>query len=246
MEQYTSLAEYYDELTQDVPYERFADRICALLRRNRLPVQLVLELGCGTGTLSRILSQRGFEMICCDNSPDMLGVAMQKCSDVPVMPVFICQDMRKLDLYGTVQAAICCLDGMNYMTDERSLLAVLDRVSLFLEKGGLFIFDVKSKDMFRHMAGTASVYESDALYGVWQYGYSERSGLCRHTVDLFCREKDGYRRFTEIHRQRAFSRAFLETALQDAGFRVKGVYQDLTNKKAQAEEGRLLFVAEKR
>lgn len=246
MNQYTSLAEYYDELTQDVPYQRFADRICGLLGKSRLPVQLLLELGCGTGTLSRILSQRGFEMICCDNSPEMLGIAMQKCGDAPVMPVFICQNMCRLDLYGTVQAAICCLDGINYLPDEKSLRRAVGRVSLFLEKGGLFIFDVKSKGMFRQMGGTASVYENDGLYGVWQYGYDEKSGLCQHTVDLFCKVQGGYRRLTETHRQRAFSRQQLEDVLTAAGFRVKGVYQDLSTKKAQAEEGRLLFVAEKR
>ena len=120
-------------------------------------------------------------------------------------------------------------------------------VSLFLEPDGLFIFDVKSREMFRQMAGQCSIYEDADCYCAWQYGFDGRSGLGEHVVDLFFRQEDGnYLRRQEIHLQRAFSRKQIETVLAECGFALVGVYQDLSTRKAAEEEGRLLFVARKR
>lgn len=194
MEQsYTAVAALYDRLNGPEIYGRFAARICRLLRQKGIEDGLVLELACGTGTLARALSLEGYEMICCDSSVEMLSVAREKCQDLPVPPVFICQDMRELDLYGTVRAAVCCLDSLNYLTDLDSLRDAIAGVSLFLEPGGIFVFDVKSKAMFRQMAGQCSVYEDDDCYCAWQYGYDGRSGLAEHLVDLFLRQEDCYR-----------------------------------------------------
>ena len=246
MQQYTSLAAYYDRLTQDVPYEGFARRIGALLQKSSIPVHLLLELGCGTGTLSHLLSQQGYEMICCDNSPEMLDVARKRCQDLAVPPVFICQDMANLDLYGTVQAAVCCLDSVNYLTGLRELKRAFYWIGLFMEAGGLFIFDVKTPQLFQQMAGTVSVYEEEDLYGVWQYGYDPKSHIGQHQVDLFCLQPDHtYQRQSEWHWQRAYTAEQLTQALEQAGFRVKGRYQGLSTRRMQAEEGRILWVAEK-
>lgn len=248
MEQsYTAVAALYDRLNGPEIYRQFASRICHLLRQKGIQDGLVLELACGTGTLARALSQEGYEMICCDSSVDMLSVAREKCQDLPVPPVFICQDMRELDLYGTVRAAVCCLDSMNYLTDIESVRAAVEGVSLFMETGGIFIFDVKSREMFRQMAGQSNVYEDDDCYCVWQYGYDGRSGFGQHLVDIFLRQQDGsYVRHQEVHEQRAYSRVKLEQILQDAGFVLEGVYRDLSSRRATEEKGRLLFVARKR
>jgi hypothetical protein len=120
-------------------------------------------------------------------------------------------------------------------------------VSLFLEQDGLFIFDVKSREMFRQMAGQSSVYEDEDCYCTWQYGFDGRSGLGEHVVDLFFRQGDGsYLRRQEIHLQKAFSRKQIETVLDKCDLDLVGVYQDLSTRKATEEEGRLLFVARKR
>lgn len=248
MEQsYTAVAALYDRLNGPEIYERFASRICRVLRQKGIGEGLVLELACGTGTLARALSLAGYEMICCDSSVEMLSVAREKCQDLPVPPVFICQDMRQLDLYGTVRAAVCCLDSLNYLTDMESLRAAVEGVSLFLEPGGVFVFDVKSRDMFKQMAGQCSVYEDDDCYCAWQYGFDGRSGRGEHLVDIFFRQEDGsYVRHQELHEQRAYSRAQLERVLEEAGFALEGVYQDLSFRRATTEQGRLLFAARKR
>lgn len=248
MEQsYTAVAALYDRLNGPEIYEQFASRICRLLRQKGIQDGLVLELACGTGTLARALSLEGYEMICCDSSVEMLSVAREKCQDLPVPPVFICQDMRELDLYGTVRAAVCCLDSLNYLTELDSLRDAVAGVSLFLEPGGVFVFDVKSKEMFRRMAGQSSIYEDEDCYCAWQYGYDGRSGLAEHLVDLFLRQEDGsYLRRQEAHYQRAYSRAQIEGVLEECGLALEGVYQDLSPRRAVEEQGRLLFVARKR
>lgn len=244
---YTAVAALYDKLNGEEIYHRFAQRICRLLRQKGIKDGLVLELACGTGTMARKLSLEGYEMICCDSSVEMLSVAREKCQDLPVPPVFICQDMRELDLYGTVRAAICCLDSMNYLTDMASLRAAVAGVSLFLEPGGVFLFDVKSREMFRQMAGQSSIYEDEACYCTWQYGFDGRSGLGQHLVDLFLRQEDGsYVRHREIHDQRAYSQIQLRQVLEEYGLDIEGVYQDLSPRRAVAEQGRLLFTARKR
>ena len=245
MTQYTGLAACYDRLIDQTIYDRFCGRICALLRKNGIEDGLLLELCCGTGTLAKKLSQAGYELICCDASPDMLNVAREKCADLETPPVWICQEAAELDLYGTIRAAVCCLDSVNYFTDLRELKQVFRRVSLFLEPGGMFLFDVKSWEMFRALNGTANIQEEDGLFCTWQYGFDNRTGYAQHQVDLFRQEGESWTRFTEWHDQRAYSVATLTQALEQAGFALKGIYADYTGKKAQTETGRLLFAAKK-
>ena len=245
MEQYSGLAACYDRLIDQSIYDRFCGRICTLLRQNGIEDGLLLELCCGTGTLARMLSQQGYELICCDASPDMLNIAREKCADLAVPPVWICQEAAELDLYGTVRAVISSLDSINYFTDLWELKEVFARVSLFLEPGGLFLFDVKSVQMFRELGGTSSVQEEEDMFCTWQYGFERRTGYAQHQVDLFRQEGESWTRFTEWHDQRAYSVATLTQALEQAGFALKGIYADYTGKKAQTETGRLLFAAKK-
>ena len=246
MTQYSSLAELYDRLTDNVPYEKYAAQIERLFRRYRQKPSLVLDLACGTGSLTALLAERGYEMIAADLSPDMLAVAREKCRDLAVPPVFICQDMCELDLYGTVQAAVCCLDSVNYLTDRRQLKRAFSRVSLFLEQGGLFLFDVKTPAMFRTMDGLCSVDEDKGWFSAWRYGWDGRSSLCVHQVDLFFEHGGTYLRQTEEHIQRAYQRSVLEQALHETGFALRGVYQGLSLRPAQEETGRLFFAAQKK
>ena len=114
---YSALAAVYDALTGDVPYEQWATFAQKAFSKRKKPVKLVLELACGTGSLTRLLGQAGYEMIACDLSADMLAVARDKCGELSCPPVFLCQDMCQLDLYGTIDAAVCCLDSVNYLTE---------------------------------------------------------------------------------------------------------------------------------
>ncbi len=245
MMQYSALAGLYDALTDNVPYREYAAQIERLFRRYRQKPSIVLELACGTGSLTALLAERGYEMIAADISAEMLTLARDKCQGLPVPPVFICQDMCELDLYGTVQAAVCCLDSVNYLPDRRQLKRAFARVSLFLEQGGLFLFDVKTPALFRQMAGLCSVDEGEGWFSAWRYGWEAKSRLCVHQVDLFFEEEGVYRRRTEEHYQRAYPRAVLEQVLAETGFRLRGVFQGLSLRPAGAEEGRLFFAAQK-
>lgn len=245
MSQFSHLAAYYDCLIDQSVYPRFSKRITALLRGAGICDGILLELCCGTGSLTRLLSEQGYEMIGCDISPEMLDVARTKCAELPIPPVLICQPADELDLYGTVRGAVCCLDSVNYFTDLRELKRVFSRVSLFLEPGGLFLFDIRSRGLFLELNGTASIQETEDFFCSWQYGFDPRSGRGMHQVDIFQKTGDKYHRFTEIHEQRCYSIETLKSALLDAGFSACDVYDGFTTKHAANEKGRLLFVARK-
>ena len=143
MNSYGFLAGCYDEFTTDVDYATWAEYIQRHFERAGLPGSTVLDLACGTGSLTRELSLRGYEMIGVDLSPDMLAQAAEKNRDAEgIAPIFLCQSMDQLDLYGTIDACVCCLDSINYVTDPKKLRRAFQRVHLFLMPGGLFLFDV--------------------------------------------------------------------------------------------------------
>ena len=181
MESYEFLAGCYDELTTDVRYSRWADYIEKHFARSALPIHTVLDLACGTGSLTAELMGRGYEMICADRSAEMLSVAAEKCRDLAgEPPVFLCQSMEKLDLYGTVDACVCCLDSVNYVTSPRKLKKAFQRVHLFLMPGGLFLFDINTPDKLRGLDGGMFIDETDDAYCVWRAEYAPRRRICTY------------------------------------------------------------------
>ena len=150
---YEALASSYDALTEDVGYEKRADFLEKLFRRSRIPVRVVLDLACGTGTMTWLLTGRGYELIGVDGSEEMLAAAMSKTGSVQgVPPIFLHQSMPKLDLYGTVDAAVCCLDSLNYLTDPADVRRTFRRLHLFIAPGGVLVFDVNTAAK-RHWTG---------------------------------------------------------------------------------------------
>ena len=141
MSSYEGLAASYDALTTDVGYEKRADFLEKLFRRSRIPVHTVLDLACGTGTMTWLLTDRGYELIGVDGSEEMLAAAMEKSGQVEgIPPIFLHQSMPQLDLYGTVDAAICCLDSLNYLTRPADVQRTFRRLHLFIAPGGLLVF----------------------------------------------------------------------------------------------------------
>ena len=201
MESYEFLAGCYDELTTDVRYSRWADYIEKHFARSALPIHTVLDLACGTGSLTAELMGRGYEMICADRSAEMLSVAAEKCRDVAGgPPVFLCQSMEKLDLYGTIDACVCCLDSVNYVTSPRKLKKAFQRVHLFLMPGGLFLFDINTPDKLRGLDGGMFIDETDDAYCVWRAEYAPRRRICTYGMDIFRLEPDGrWSRGEEVH-----------------------------------------------
>ena len=248
MDSYQFLAGCYDELTYDVPYPRWADYIEKHFRRRGLPGNIVLDLACGTGSLTRELAQRGYEMIGVDLSPEMLAEAAEKNRDVgEVPPIFLCQPMENLDLYGTIDACVCCLDSVNYVTSPKKLQQAFERVHLFLMPGGLFLFDINTPEKLRGLDGQVFLDETEDAYCVWRAEYSKRSRICSYFMDIFRLDPDSgqWNRGEELHEERAYTIPELTGFLQQAGFRDIKVYGELKLRPPVPNEGRVFFVARK-
>ena len=239
MSSYERLAASYDELTEDVDYQRRADFLERLFQRARLPVHTVLDLACGTGTMTWLLTARGYELIAVDGSEDMLAAAAAK-TGPGIPPVFLHQSMPQLDLYGTVDAAICCLDSLNYLTNPRDVQRTFERLHLFIAPGGTLIFDVNTPEKFLRLDGQVYLDETEDAYCVWRTEFSRK--ICSYWVDLFRREKDGrYRRSTELHRQRYYALEELTQWLREAGFGNIRVYGDCRLRRPAEGEQRIYF-----
>ncbi len=244
MDAYTVLAQYYDQLTGDVNYSRWADYIQRHFHRHSRPIHRVAELACGTGSLARLLAQRGYQVTAIDLSPDMLTVAEQKCRDLDVL--FLCQDMARLTLPEPVDAAICCLDSVNYVTRPAQLRRAFQRVFRSLSPGGLFLFDVKTPLALEQADGQTYLDETDRLYCVWRAEYSQKRRVCGYGIDLFALRPDGsWARSGEYHEEYAYTMDELTGFLRDAGFRQIKQFADL--KLTAPKEGgqRVFFTAGK-
>ncbi|NCB62208.1 MAG: class I SAM-dependent methyltransferase [Clostridia bacterium] len=243
---YEALAARYDALTADVPHAAWADYIERHFSRCAIPVHTVLDLACGTGELTCLLAARGYEMIGVDRSPEMLSVAAEKGRAVMgEKPIFLCQSMQALDLYGTVDACICCLDSVNYVTKPRELKKAFQRVRLFLNPGGLFLFDVNTPEKLRGLDGGMFIDETDDTYCVWRADFSERRKVCTYGMDLFFREGGLWRREEEVHEEYAYELDELEEFLREAGFTHVRRYGELKSRGPKPGEQRVFFIAEK-
>ena len=244
---YEFLAGCYDRFTADVDYPRWADYIEKHFSRSALPIHTVLDLACGTGSLTAELAARGYEMIGADCSEEMLAVAAEKCRGAgPVEPIFLHQAMEDLDLYGTIDACVCCLDSVNYVTRPRTLARAFRRVHTFLMPGGLFLFDVNTPDKLCGLDGQVFLDEDADAYCVWRADYSPRRRICTYGMDLFFREGGRlWRREEEVHEEYAYEPPELEDMLRAAGFRHIRQYGELKLRAPAPGEGRIFFAARK-
>ena len=215
---YGPLAGFYDRLTSDVDYGRFADRYEAAFREDGGEFRLLLDLCCGTGSMSLELSRRGYEIIAADASEDMLMQAREKCADLPVPPLFLQQDAAELDLYGTVDAAFCTLEGVNYLSPEK-LRKLAARLRHFIRPGGLFLFDVRSPEFLQQLDGDTFVDEDDRVFCLWRADYDTELQALVYGMDLFSRQRGGlWRRSREEHVEYAHSPEFLSQLFTENGF----------------------------
>lgn len=248
MSSYEFLAGCYDAFTYDVDYAAWAGYIEKHFRRHGLPGKTVLDLACGTGSLTRELALRGYEMIGVDLSPEMLAEAAEKNRDVgEVPPMFLCQPMEKLDLYGTIDACVCCLDSVNYVTDPKKLQKAFERVHLFLMPGGLFLFDVNTPEKLEGLDGQVFLDETEDAYCVWRAEYSRRSRICSYFMDIFQLDPESgqWDRGEELHQERAYTVPELTGYLEQAGFRDIQVFGNLKLRRPKPGEGRVFFAARK-
>ena len=244
-EGYDAIARVYDKLNAEIDYEAWADFFEGCFDRflNERP-QLVLDLACGTGRMTRTLAARGYDMIGVDGSGDMLSEAYSKGGEGIL---YLLQDMRSFELYGTVGATVCCLDSVNYVVSPKKLQKAFERVHLFLMPGGLFLFDINTVEKLMGLDGQVFLDETEDTYCVWRAEYNKRSKLCSYFMDIFqLDEQSGqWERGVELHEERAYSVEELTAMLSKAGFGEIKVYGDRKMRAPQPGEQRIFFVARK-
>ena len=230
MDAYTSFAMVYDQLMDNVPYEAWCAYLTGLLRAYGCREGLVLELGCGTGALTRLLAAEGYDMIGLDNSPDMLSIARERQAEEGTDILYLLQDMAAFELYGTVAAAVSLCDSMNYITEYQELVQVFRLVNNYLDPGGCFIFDLNTPYKYRELLADNTFAENreDCSF-IWENTYDAGTGLNEYALTLFLRGEDGrYERFEEFHYQRAYTVETVKKAAAEAGMDLIAVYDAFT------------------
>ena len=244
---YDDFSRFYDLLTDNVEYEKRADYFCRLLSMCGINEGILLDLGCGTGSMSLAMAERGFDVIGVDSSIGMLNAAQQKMFASGKQMLLLNQSMEEIDLYGTVDCAICVLDGINHLKNEKAVKATFEKVSLFMNKGGAFAFDVNT--LYKHkfvLADNVFVYEPDGVYCVWQNSFNEADGSVDISLEFFEEEDGVYYRSGESFTERAYELNDIKAWLEDAGFEVIGIYDDLTLDDVKQNSERAVFLAKKK
>lgn len=242
---YGVFADYYDELTGNVGYKERADYLLEICKMFEHPTGLTLDLACGTGSLTLELFERGVDIYGIDGSFEMLSVAQQKASDAEKQILFLCQKMQSIDLYGTINTCFCTLDSINHLTDIENVRKTFSRVSLFMEQGGLFIFDVNTP--YKHtdvLADNVFVFDTDDVYCVWQNTPVDNS-TTKIELDFFIPDGRTYIRQSESFFERAYTTDELSELLRDTGFEVCTVFGDMSFSQPSDTEQRVVFVARK-
>lgn len=244
-----SFASVYDVFTDGVDYKTRAGYICSMLSDYGISEGTVLDVACGTGSLSEQLLIKGFEVVATDISVNMLGIAKEKLAPFGDRVLLLCQDMCELDLYGTVDAAVCCLDSINHLIDEEDVDAAFSSIGLFIRPGGVFAFDVNT--VYKHtdiLSDKTFVYEDDDnTFLVWQNSPCDEENIVEMYIDIFTEDENGkYSRQTDFIAERAYSTEFIINSLENNGFEVLGIFGDIKTEKPADNEERMYFFARKK
>lgn len=243
---YTDFAYVYDLLMEDTDYSKWADYIETLMEKYdaRKP-ELILDMACGTGSLTLELAKRGYDMIGVDMSSDMLSCAMEKSAQAGLSPLWVCQDMREFELYGTVDAILCTMDSLNYITSAEDMKRVFSLAKNYLNPEGLFIFDMNTPYKLEHVLGDNLFYEiRDDITYLWKTGYQAETAICSFELTFFVREAEGiYRRLDEEQKQKAWEIGEIRFLLEESGMELVNVFDAFTANSPYAETERYFYVA---
>lgn len=243
MEAYTSFAEVYDLFQDNVPYEDWCSYVTGLLKENGVKDGLVLDLGCGTGRLTRLLSLAGYDMIGLDSSGEMLQIAMDKEPEMEREILYLLQDMREFELYGTVRAVVSICDSMNYLTEYEDLVRVFRLVNNYLDPGGVFIFDLNTEYKYKELlAGNTFAEDREESSFIWNNFFDEEERINEYDLILFIRQGEWYRKFEETHFQRAYSLDEVKAAAREGGMEFVAAYDACTRNSVKANSERIYIV----
>ena len=258
MEAYTDFASVYDEFIDNTPYEEWAEFIVGKINQYGVSKpacgeqsvldsekNLVLDLGCGTGTLAQLLCRLGYDMIGVDNSEDMLRIAMEKAQDNGDEIMYLLQDMRELELYSTVGTVISVCDSVNYILEEEEVLEVFKRVNNYLFPGGIFLFDFNTVYKYRDVIGDTTIAENrEACSFIWENFYYEEEQINEYDLTIFVEEDDGrFSRFSENHYQRGYEAETMVRLIKEAGMEVIEVLDADTHEEITPKSERIYIIA---
>ena len=244
---YDNFSRFYDLLTDNVEYKKRADYFCRLLSLCGINGGILLDLACGTGSISVEMAKRGFDVIGVDSSIGMLNAARQKTYESGEQILLLNQSMDDIDLFGTVDCAVCVLDSINHLDGAQQVKRTFEKVSLFMNPGGAFAFDVNT--LYKHknvLADNTFVYDLDELYCVWQNNFNEADGSVDISLDFFEEDDGAYYRSYESFTEMAYDLADIAKWLEEAGFEVIGIFDDRTTEQAHPETERAVFLAKKK
>ncbi len=241
-EMYRNFAQVYDALMDNVPYEAWFENIRKILITHGIDEGLVLDLGCGTGTFTELMAGAGFDMIGVDASADMLSIAMEKRERSGYDILYLQQDMREFELYGTVRAIVSICDSMNYLTEPDDFLRVLKLAENYLDYNGIFVFDLNTEYKYRSLLNENTFAENrDGCSFIWENDYDPEERINEYALTLFVEETPAcYHKYKEVHYQRAYANEEVLAMIRAAGLD----FVDCTDVSGEENE-RICFVVRK-
>lgn len=245
MDAYTSFASVYDTFMDNIPYEEWAEYLVDLLKEYGISNGLVLDLGCGTGNMTELLASAGYDMIGVDNAEEMLEIAMEKRAKSGHDILYLLQDMREFELYGTVKAIVSICDSMNYITEEDDLLEVFRLANNYLDPKGIFIFDFNTVYKYREVLGNQTIAEDreDCSF-IWDNYYYENEQINEYELSLFIKEQDSdlYRKYQEMHYQKAYDLETIKGLVEESGLEYITAYDAFTRNQPTEESERIYVI----
>lgn len=246
MEAYKSFAQVYDLFMNDVPYEEWSRYLTELLQEYGIHEGLVLELGCGTGSMTELLAKSGYDMIGVDNSEDMLEIAMDKRVASGYDILYLLQDMRGFELYGTVKAVVSICDSLNYILKEEELLQVFKLVNNYLDPGGYFIFDLNTIYKYEQIGDSTIAENREEASFIWDNYYDEESCVNEYELAIFIPEggRGLYRKYEEVHEQRGYRLDVIVKLLELSGMKFITAYDAFTHSEVKEDSERIYVIAQ--
>ena len=242
---YTDFARVYDAFQDNVDYEGWSRYLVETLCGYGIKDGLILELGCGTGTMTELLAEAGYDMIGADNSEEMLGIAVEKMQDSGHNILYLLQDMRSFELYGTVRAVVSVCDSMNYITETEDLLQVFRLVNNYLDPGGIFIFDMNTDYKYRQIGGATIAENREEGSFIWENEYDPGTGINIYDLTLFLPLENGlYEKKEEVHCQRAYPADTVKKLLEKAGLKVLALYDAYTRDLPKEDSSRVIYISQ--